>query len=163
MGYGTGAIMAVPAHDERDYDFATAFDLPIILTIQPPADFEGGEAYVGDGEVINSANDSVSINGLNKEAAIEKITAWLEEQGTGHAATTYRLRDWLFSRQRYWGEPFPIVYDENGNAYDLPESMLPVELPETPDYSPRSYDPDDADSEPEPPLGRLEDWGQGRT
>ncbi|MGO1402567.1 MAG: leucine--tRNA ligase [Flaviflexus sp.] len=158
MGYGTGAIMAVPAHDERDYDFATAFDLPIILTIQPPADFEGGEAYVGDGEVINSANDSVSINGLNKEAAIEKITAWLEEQGTGHAATTYRLRDWLFSRQRYWGEPFPIVYDENGNAYDLPESMLPVELPETPDYSPRSYDPDDADSEPEPPLGRLEDW-----
>ncbi|AZQ76733.1 leucine--tRNA ligase [Flaviflexus ciconiae] len=158
MGYGTGAIMAVPAHDERDYDFATAFDLPIILTIQPPADFEGGEAYVGDGEVINSANDSVSINGLNKEAAIEKITAWLEEQGTGHAATTYRLRDWLFSRQRYWGEPFPIVYDENGTAYDLPESMLPVELPETPDYSPRSYDPDDADSEPEPPLGRLEDW-----
>ena len=158
MGYGTGAIMAVPAHDERDYDFATAFDLPIILTIQPPADFEGGEAYGGDGEVINSANDSVSINGLNKEAAIEKITAWLEEQGTGHAATTYRLRDWLFSRQRYWGEPFPIVYDENGTAYDLPESMLPVELPETPDYSPRSYDPDDADSEPEPPLGRLEDW-----
>ena len=158
MGYGTGAIMAVPAHDQRDYDFATAFDLPIRLTIQPPAGFEGDMAYVGDGVVINSENADVSINGMDKAEAIETITSYLSEHGTGRAAVTYRLRDWLFSRQRYWGEPFPIVYDEEGVAHDLPASMLPVELPETPDYSPRSYDPDDADSQPEPPLGRLHDW-----
>ncbi|AZN29517.1 leucine--tRNA ligase [Flaviflexus salsibiostraticola] len=158
MGYGTGAIMAVPAHDQRDYDFATAFELPIVLTIQPPADFPGDSAYVGDGEVINSANDEFSINGLDKAAAIATVSDYLAEKGTGLPAVTYRLRDWLFSRQRYWGEPFPIVYDEDGRAYDLPESMLPVELPETPDYSPRSYDPDDAESMPEPPLGRLKDW-----
>lgn len=158
MGYGTGAIMAVPAHDQRDYEFATAFDLPIILTITPPEDFEGGAAYTGDGVVQNSANDDVSLNGLDKEQATKTIVEWLEKTGSGHANTTYRLRDWLFSRQRYWGEPFPIVYDEQGGAHALPETMLPVELPETPDYSPRSYDPDDADSEPEPPLGRLTDW-----
>jgi len=157
MGYGTGAIMAVPAHDERDYEFATAFDLPIRLTIQPPAGFEGG-AYVGDGEVINSSSDELSIDGLHRDDAIAAVCEHLEAKGTGRAAVTYRLRDWLFSRQRYWGEPFPIVYDEDGVAHDLPASMLPVELPETPDYSPRSYDPDDADSQPEPPLGRLKDW-----
>lgn len=157
MSYGTGAIMAVPAHDERDYDFATAYDLPIRLTIEPPADHEGG-AYIGDGKVINSANDSLSINGLSKDEAIEKITSWLAGAGIGQKAITYRLRDWLFSRQRYWGEPFPIVYDEDGIVHAIPEDMLPLELPDTPDYSPRSYDPDDAMSEPEPPLGRLRDW-----
>ncbi|WP_054952289.1 leucine--tRNA ligase [Flaviflexus massiliensis] len=158
MGYGTGAIMAVPAHDQRDYEFATAFELPIILTITPPEDFEGGAPYTGDGVVQNSANEDVSLNGLDKEQATNTIVEWLEKTGSGRANTTYRLRDWLFSRQRYWGEPFPIVYDEEGGAHALPETMLPVELPETPDYSPRSYDPDDADSEPEPPLGRLTDW-----
>ncbi|MEZ7898882.1 MAG: leucine--tRNA ligase [Flaviflexus sp.] len=158
MGYGTGAIMAVPAHDQRDYDFATTFELPIISTITAPEDFEGGAAYTGDGVVENSSNDEVSLNGLNKDSAIATIVEWLEGKGYGTAKTTYRLRDWLFSRQRYWGEPFPIVYDEDGGAHALPESMLPVELPETPDYSPRSYDPDDANSEPEPPLGRLTDW-----
>ncbi|WP_182354035.1 leucine--tRNA ligase [Flaviflexus huanghaiensis] len=158
MGYGTGAIMAVPAHDQRDYDFATAFGLPIVLTIAPADDFPGDAAYLGDGEVINSANPEFSINGLDKTAAIAAVSDYLAHKGMGTPAVTYRLRDWLFSRQRYWGEPFPIVYDEAGRAYDLPDSMLPVELPETPDYSPRSYDPDDAESMPEPPLGRLKDW-----
>lgn len=157
MSYGTGAIMAVPAHDERDYDFATAYDLPIRQTIEPPADFEGG-AYVGDGQVINSETGDFSINGMDKATAIATISQWLDDKGIGRATVTYRLRDWLFSRQRYWGEPFPIVYDEDGVAHSLPESMLPIELPDTPDYSPRSFDPDDATSEPEPPLGRLRNW-----
>jgi leucyl-tRNA synthetase len=151
-GYGTGAIMAVPAHDERDYEFATAFALPVVSTIETPEGFEG--AYTGDGAVINSG----FLNGLNKADAKAAMITWLEEQGTGAGATTYRLRDWLFSRQRYWGEPFPIVYDETGLPIALPDSMLPVVLPDTDDFSPRTFDPDDADTEPETPLSRKKDW-----
>ncbi|MCW2525573.1 MAG: leucyl-tRNA synthetase [Pseudonocardiales bacterium] len=160
MGYGTGAIMAVPGQDERDWDFAEKFDLPIIRTVQPAEGFEadGGKAFTGDGPAINSANDSLDLNGLGVVDAKAAITDWLVEHDAGRAATTYRLRDWLFSRQRYWGEPFPIVYDETGLPIALPDSMLPLELPDTDQFSPASFDPDDADSMPEPPLGRLGDW-----
>jgi len=153
MGYGTGAIMAVPAHDERDFEFAETFGLPV------PRVIEGGELpFTGDGVATGSANAEVSLNGLGVDEAKERIIGWLESKGVGEGATTYRLRDWLFSRQRYWGEPFPIVYDENDLPIALPERMLPVELPEVPDYSPRTYTPDDVESEPEPPLARATDW-----
>ncbi len=157
MGYGTGAIMAVPAQDERDWEFATVFDLPIIRTVAPPEGWEG-EAYTGEGPAINSSVEGLSLDGLGVAEAKARITEWLEANGHGRGAVTYRLRDWLFSRQRYWGEPFPIVYDEHGLPVALPESMLPVELPETDDFSPKAFPPDDADSTPEPPLGRLTDW-----
>ena len=151
-GYGTGAIMAVPGHDERDFEFATAFELPVIRTIETPADHDG--AYTGDGPVINSD----WLDGLGMADAKASMISWLEEHGHGQGATTYRLRDWLFSRQRYWGEPFPIVYDETGLPIALPEQMLPVVLPDTDDFSPRTFDPDDADTEPETPLSRIKDW-----
>ncbi|MHB1063652.1 MAG: leucine--tRNA ligase [Georgenia sp.] len=157
MGYGTGAIMAVPGGDDRDFAFAQAYDLPVIHTVQPPEGFEGG-AYTGDGVTINSANAEISLDGLGVAEAKAAMTSWLEAAGVGRRATTYRLRDWLFSRQRYWGEPFPVVYDEDGQVHALPESMLPVDLPEVPDYSPRTFDPDDAQSSPEPPLGRVPQW-----
>ncbi|MEU0369476.1 leucine--tRNA ligase [Streptomyces sp. NPDC006283] len=157
MGYGTGAIMAVPGQDERDWEFAEAFGLPIIRTVQPPEGWEG-EAFTGQGPAINSANDEISLNGLDVAEAKAKITAWLTDKGIGEGTVNFRLRDWLFSRQRYWGEPFPIVYDEDGVAHALPESMLPLELPEVDDYSPRTFDPDDADTQPETPLSRNEDW-----
>ena len=162
MGYGTGAIMAVPAHDERDYAFATKYDIDIIQTIGPADDPHGvdlsAQAYTGDGVVVNSAQGDLDINGMGKDEAKATMIGWLEAKGAGRGAVTYRLRDWLFSRQRYWGEPFPIVWDEDGGVHALPESMLPVELPEVTDYSPRSYDPDDADSSPEPPLGKATEW-----
>jgi leucyl-tRNA synthetase len=156
MGYGTGAIMAVPAHDERDWAFAEAFGLPIVRTVQPPADWAGGP-WTGEGVSINSANDEISLDGLGMAEAKETITAWLVAKGVGEATVQYKLRDWLFSRQRYWGEPFPIVFDEHG-AVALPESMLPVELPEVEDYSPRTFEPDDATSDPESPLSRATEW-----
>ena len=156
-GYGTGAIMAVPGQDQRDWEFATAYDLPIVRTVAPPEGFDG-EAFTGEGPAINSANESISLDGLPVDEAKVRITEWLAERGTGVATTTYRLRDWLFSRQRYWGEPFPIVYDEDGSPIALPDSMLPVELPEVADFSPRTFEPDDVTSEPEPPLGRNTDW-----
>ena len=156
IGYGTGAIMAVPGQDDRDWEFAETFGLPIVRTVQPPDGHEG--PFLGEGPAINSANDSVSLDGLGVEDAKATIIAWLEHQGSGSATTTYRLRDWLFSRQRYWGEPFPIVYDEGGHPIALPDSMLPVDLPEVPDFSPRTFEPDDATSEPEPPLGRVAEW-----
>jgi len=156
-GYGTGAIMAVPGQDERDWDFAEAFELPIIRTVQPTEGFEG-KAFTGDGPAINSGNDGVDLNGLGVVEAKARIIAWLEDGGAGVGAVTYRLRDWLFSRQRYWGEPFPIVYDETGMPVALPESMLPVELPAIDDFSPKTFDPDDADTAPEPPLGRATEW-----
>jgi leucyl-tRNA synthetase len=157
MGYGTGAIMAVPAQDERDWTFAATYDLPIVRTVQPPEGWEG-EAYTGEGPAVNSANDEVSLNGLAVADAKSVIIDWLEDKGYGARTVTYRLRDWLFSRQRYWGEPFPIVYDEDGHAIALPESMLPVELPEVDDYSPQKLDPDDTTSEPVPPLARARSW-----
>ena len=155
-GYGTGAIMAVPAHDTRDYEFATVFGLPITEVVA------GGditkEAYTESGKAVNSANDSLDINGMSKDEAIAAIIPWLEEQGVGREKIQYKLRDWLFARQRYWGEPFPIVYDEAGQAYPLPESMLSIELPEVEDYKPVSFDPDDADSSPQPPLAKAREW-----
>ncbi len=157
MGYGTGAIMAVPGGDTRDYEFATQFELPVIYTVAPPEGFEGG-AWTGDGLVINSASDTLDLNGMDVVAAKSAMNDWLEEQGLGTRTISYRLRDWLFSRQRYWGEPFPIVYDETDMPIALPESALPIDLPDVPDYSPRTFEPDDVDSAPEPPLGRNEDW-----
>jgi leucyl-tRNA synthetase len=151
-GYGTGAIMAVPGQDQRDWDFASEFELPIIRTVQPPSDFDG-EAYLGDGPAINSG----FLDGLHVDDAKRKITEWLEETDNGAGAVTYKLRDWLFSRQRYWGEPFPIVYDEKGLPVGLPESMLPVELPEMSDFQPRIV-ADDEETLPEPPLARAEHW-----
>jgi leucyl-tRNA synthetase len=158
MGYGTGAIMAVPGQDVRDWEFATRFDLPIIRTVQPPAGHPDDEAYVGEGPAISSANDEISLNGLGVAEAKAKTIKWLQDKGYGEETITYKLRDWLFSRQRYWGEPFPIVFDEAGNAIDLPKSMLPVLLPEVADYSPATFDPEDAQSTPAPPLARAQDW-----
>jgi leucyl-tRNA synthetase len=156
-GYGTGAIMAVPGEDTRDWEFSEVFGLPVVRTVQPPADFDGG-AYTGAGPMINSSNEEISLDGLDKATAIATITEWLIEHGHGEATTTYKLRDWLFSRQRYWGEPFPIVYDENDLPVAVPESMLPVLLPEVDDYSPKTFADDDADSAPEPPLSRATEW-----
>ena len=153
MGYGTGAIMAVPGQDERDWEFAEQFGLPIVRTVQPPPDFDGG-AYLGDGPAINSA----FLDGLHVVDAKARINDWLEERGSGTRTVTYKLRDWLFSRQRYWGEPFPIVYDEHDLPIALPENELPVVLPDLEDYSPRTFSEDDATSDPEPPLGRAHDW-----
>ncbi len=161
MGYGTGAIMAVPGQDQRDWDFATAFGLPIVRTVDPGEGWDG-EAFSGDGPAINSANEGISLNGMDVVEAKRAITDWLVGQGAGESVVQYKLRDWLFSRQRYWGEPFPIVWstedDPAGRPVALPESSLPVELPEIDDYSPKSYPPDAADTEPEPPLSRAEDW-----
>ncbi|MDN5841759.1 MAG: leucine--tRNA ligase, partial [Corynebacterium casei] len=157
MGYGTGAIMAVPAHDTRDYEFATEFELPITEVVAGGDITE--EAYTGEGTVVNSANDDgLDINGLSKSDAIAKTIEWLESKDLGVEKIQYKLRDWLFARQRYWGEPFPIVYDEDGQAHALPESMLPIELPEVEDYRPVSFDPDAADSEPQPPLAKAKEW-----
>lgn len=153
MGYGTGAIMAVPAQDQRDWDFAKKFDLPIIRTVQPSEGFEG-EAFTGDGPAINSG----FLDGMGVDEAKKTIIGWLEENGHGHGTVQFKLRDWLFSRQRYWGEPFPVVYDEDGTAIALPESMLPIELPDVDDYSPRTFDPEDEDTEPSPPLSRAVEW-----
>lgn len=158
MGYGTGAIMAVPAHDDRDFAFAQRFNIDVVTTIEPDEDFDGEGAWTGDGLIVNSQNDEISLNGLNKADAIARITKWLEEKGVGHSTVTYRLRDWLFSRQRYWGEPFPVVYDEEGRVHALPESMLPVQLPELDNFQPRTFDPDDADTTPEAALSRATDW-----
>ena len=158
MGYGTGAIMAVPAEDERDWDFAKAYELPIVRTVQPSEGHDENTAFTGDGPTINSANDEISLNGLGMVAAKKAIIGWLTERGLGTETVTYKLRDWLFSRQRYWGEPFPIVYDEGGYPIAVPDSMLPVELPEVDDYSPQALDPDDSTSEPVPPLARATDW-----
>ena len=156
-GYGTGAIMAVPAHDTRDYEFAQAFGLPITEVVS------GGnveeEAWTEDGALVNSSNDKgLDLNGLNKAEAIAAAIEWLEKDGSGREKVQYKLRDWLFARQRYWGEPFPIVYDKDGFAHALPESMLPVELPDVEDYKPVSFDPEDKDSEPQPPLAKVRDW-----
>ncbi|WP_329243005.1 leucine--tRNA ligase [Streptomyces canus] len=164
MGYGTGAIMAVPAHDARDFAFARAFELPIRCVVEPSDDrgtdaSTWDDAFVSyDAKIVNSHGEDVSLDGLGVTEAKARITEWLQGKGIGDGTVNFRLRDWLFSRQRYWGEPFPIVYDEDGIAHSLPESMLPLELPEVEDYSPRTFDPDDADTSPETPLSRNQDW-----
>jgi leucyl-tRNA synthetase len=144
MGYGTGAIMAVPAHDERDWAFARAFDLPIVEVVT------GGDvqsaAYTGEGTAVNSR----FLDGLPTAEAKERINAWLEEQGRGERTVSYKLRDWLFSRQRYWGEPFPVLHLEDGTTRLVPEDQLPVGLPELADFKPTG--------EFEPPLGRVQEW-----
>jgi len=160
-GYGTGAIMAVPGQDERDWAFAEAYDLPVVRTVQPPEGFDEG-AYTGDGPAINSANNSLDLNGMAVAEAKAAMITWLIDRGHGRAQTTYRLRDWLFSRQRYWGEPFPIVYPVDGPEADrpiaVPDELLPVLLPDVEDYSPRTFPDDDVTSEPEAPLARATDW-----
>jgi len=130
MSYGTGAIMAVPGHDERDYEFASKFELPIVEVVS------GGdiskEAYAGDGEHVNSE----FLNGLHNKEAISKMIDWLEENRIGKKQITYRLRDWLFSRQRYWGEPIPIIHWEDGTVTTVPDEELPLELPEMEEIKP---------------------------
>ena len=153
IGYGTGAIMAVPAHDGRDFEFATSFGLPIVEVIGSDEGVADA-AYVGDGPLVNSD----FLDGLRVDEAKAAIIERLETDGTGTGTVQYKLRDWLFARQRYWGEPFPIVYDDAGQAYQIPESQLPVELPEVDDFAPVSFDPDDADSVPSPPLAKASDW-----
>ena len=142
--YGTGSIMAVPAHDQRDYEFATKFGLEIIPVL------EGGdiskEAYIGDGKHINSG----FLDGLDKEKAIEKMLAWLKEKGIGEKKVNYKLRDWLFSRQRYWGEPIPIVHMEDGSMKTVDVEELPLELPDVRDYEPSENG--------ESPLAKCSDW-----
>jgi leucyl-tRNA synthetase len=145
MGYGTGAIMAVPGQDERDWAFAEAFDLPIVRTVQPPEGFEG-RAYSGDGLAINSG----FLDGLAVVEAKRVTIDWLVRNGHGESTINYKLRDWLFSRQRYWGEPFPIVYDETGLPIALPDSALPVELPEL-----RYLDPTNAEAFVDPEVERY--------
>ena len=145
MGYGTGAIMAVPAQDERDWEFAEKFGLPIVRTVQPPSDWSG-RAYLGDGPAINSD----FLDGLSMVEAKERIIAFFEAEGVGKRAVKFKLRDWLFSRQRYWGEPFPIVLDAAGNHWALDESELPLRLPDLEDFKPTGT--------PEPPLTKATDW-----
>ncbi|MFJ6616059.1 leucine--tRNA ligase [Kitasatospora sp. NPDC091335] len=166
MGYGTGAIMAVPAHDHRDFAFARAFALPMRCVVEPtdgrgsdPAEWDDAfDTY--DSVIVNSARAEadLTLDGLSVVDAKAAATAWLGERGIGEGTVNYRLRDWLFSRQRYWGEPFPIVYDEDGVMHALPDSMLPVEVPEVDDYSPRTFDAYDSSSSPETPLSRNEAW-----
>jgi leucyl-tRNA synthetase len=160
--YGTGAIMAVPAHDTRDFEFATKFNLPIIQVVQPPDPKTDWRGFVDDGTSVNSTGPEISITSLPTAEAKKKITAWLEEKGLGKKTINYKLRDWLFSRQRYWGEPFPIVwkkgskikniFGEGWNYYHeaLPESALPVLTPKLDDYKPT---PDG-----QPPLARAQSW-----
>lgn len=157
-GYGTGAIMAVPAHDERDFEFAGAFGLPIRPVVKPDdaalwEKVAKGEAcFPGVGVAVESSNSEVSLNGLPTEKAKQVITEWIDESQVGSAKVNYKLRDWLFSRQRYWGEPFPVVFDEQGNAHPLDASRLPVVLPEMEDFKPVESDT------PTPPLGKATDW-----
>jgi len=144
-GYGTGAIMAVPGGDQRDFEFAAKFSLPVIRTVQPPADFDGASAWVGDGTVINSG----FLNGKNVEQAKAAMIEWLEREGKGERRINYRLRDWLFSRQRYWGEPLPIVFVD-GKPQTVRENELPVALPELDDFKPSGS--------PEGPLAKAGAW-----
>jgi leucyl-tRNA synthetase len=152
MEYGTGAIMAVPAHDERDHAFARAFGLPIRRVIEPVTENrqaegaeEDGLPYLGDGRLVNSRPD---LDGMDNREAVSAIVAWLDREGRGHASVNYRLRDWLVSRQRYWGTPIPIVYCERCGIVAVPDERLPVELPDIDDYMPKGRSP----------LAAAEDW-----
>jgi leucyl-tRNA synthetase len=163
MGYGTGAIMAVPGHDQRDFEFAKAFDLPIVRVVaKTPTDFDAPlfEADVEQGVAVNSRNDDIHsvtdttlpliLDGMPTAEAKVAITAWLEQNGLGKSSINYKLRDWLFSRQRYWGEPFPILLQEDGTARAVDETELPVLLPDLDDFRPSGR--------PEPPLGKAVEW-----
>lgn len=164
MGYGTGAIMAVPAHDERDFAFAKKFELPIVTVVEPPALQEGGnkdlsttygvqdeikvvhECFVGEGVVVNSGE----FNGLETQQAKKRMIDWLQQNGSGKATVNYKLRDWVFSRQRYWGEPIPLVHCKKCGWVPVPEDLLPVVLPEV-----EKYEPTDSG---ESPLAAIKDW-----
>ena len=139
MGYGTGAIMAVPAEDERDWAFATAHELPIVRTVQPPEDWDanGGGAYTGDGVKINSG----FLDGLDIATAKARAIDWLEEQGIGERKVNYRLRDWLVSRQRFWGCPIPVVYCPDHGVVPVPEDQLPVVAPDDVEFLPTGQSP----------------------
>ena len=172
MGYGTGAIMAVPSGDERDFAFARKHGLPIVATQMPPDSWFAAhkltpsvdcaswpEAFVGEGTYVNSRNDTLSLDGLTEiSVAKGRTNEWLTANNVGSTAITYKLRDWLFSRQRYWGEPFPIVYDEDDMPVAVPDALLPVMLPELSDFKPQTLDPNDEVSDPMPPLARRPDW-----
>ena len=147
MGYGTGAIMAVPGHDERDFEFAEKFDLPIKQVIEKPEGSDDTDrCYHGEGELVNSGQ----FNGTRSEDAREQIVAWLNGQGVGRSKVTYRMRDWLISRQRYWGCPIPVAYDRNGQVHPIPEDQLPVLIPEVDDYQP--------DHTGRSALAKAKDW-----
>jgi len=153
MGYGTGAIMAVPGHDERDFEFARTFHLPIVRVVaasleQADAPLTGAE--VEPGVSVNSRNSEIALDGLPTDQAKGLITEWLDKKGLGKGTVNYKLRDWLFSRQRYWGEPFPVILDENDRTQAVPESELPVRLPELEDFKPTG--------KPEPPLSKAREW-----
>jgi leucyl-tRNA synthetase len=169
MGYGTGAIMAVPGHDARDFEFAQQFKLPVVpvfdpdLNVHPELIPEGKSpqqvrdevlagkfCWTGDGRCINSSNTEISLNGLDVDQAKNTIITWLEKKGAGQSCTTYKLRDWLFSRQRYWGEPFPVLHFEDGTQRTLSIDELPLTLPEVTDYKPSG----DGQS----PLAKVRKW-----
>ncbi|MEM9195116.1 MAG: class I tRNA ligase family protein, partial [Myxococcota bacterium] len=152
MGYGHGAIMAVPAHDERDFEFAKKFDLRIVEVLKAPKGSAPVECFAGNGTAVNSKNDDVSLDGLPTAEAKTRIIEWLTSQGIGRGHTNYRLRDWVFSRQRYWGEPFPVVFDEEGHHHPVDEDALPLNLPELEDYAPVEND------EPQALLDKVTDW-----
>jgi len=162
ISYGTGSIMAVPGHDTRDLEFAEKYGLPVVKVVEPPAgqDWRG---FVDDGISVNSPPDNeprfpgqCDLNGLPTAAAKKKIVRWLEENQLGEGTVQYKLRDWLFSRQRYWGEPFPILYGPDGRTVAVDESELPVRLPEMEDFRPHASD--DPNAEPQTPLSRATDW-----
>jgi len=161
MGYGTGAIMAVPAHDARDFEFAQTYNLPIVCILDPKDGtdaatrtkiLEGEACWSEDGAYINSSNPAIGIdiNGLTKEQGIKQVTEWLENKGLGKATVNYKLRDWLFSRQRYWGEPFPVIHWEDGEITVLNDNELPLQLPEVEKYQPGETG--------ESPLSNAGDW-----
>jgi len=153
MGYGTGAIMAVPAHDERDFEFAKAFQLAIVQVVEiDGVAFTGESATSGEGRAVHSTSAQLALDGMTTADAKKTVIAWLEKLGIGALRINYRLRDWLFSRQRYWGEPFPIVYDTEGNHYPIATTQLPLVLPPLADYSPIESDT------PQPPLAKARDW-----
>ncbi|MFT3683506.1 MAG: leucine--tRNA ligase [Phycisphaerales bacterium] len=154
MGYGTGAIMAVPGHDERDFEFAKAFNLPVLHVLVPAVGVEVDPevCFSGDGVAVNSSQPDFSIDGMRTAEAKAKMIDWLEATGQGTRKVNYKFRDWTFSRQRYWGEPFPIVFDDAGNHYAVSDASLPVKLPELADYAPIESD------DPQPLLAKAKDW-----